>query len=109
MVIEPLLSLAGTIDPSAQKTLTVTFYAEGDTSIRQVPDAGQLILAVMKWNNFIVSDFCLFMPNQCALTTIRDLNDPDVVLTIKNLQDARAHSDPNPYHPTTKPAEEPRK
>ena len=47
-----------------------------------------------------------FMPNSESLVVIKGLDDPRVQETLKKIQDARAHPDPDPNaQPATRPAE----
>jgi len=109
----PLASFAGTFDPGAFPAIPVIFYGGKNSSIRDVPAHGSMVLAVMQFrlpegdekpSGFIVSDICTFMPGESSLVRIDGLNDPRVLDTVKKLRDARAHPDPDPYRAATQPA-----
>ncbi len=97
-ILEPICTLAGSLDPSEHPTLDVTLYADGMTSsVGTPPKQGSLILAVTQGTNFIVSDICTFMPNRASVQEINGMGDPRVLETLKKLQDARAHAEPDPH------------
>ncbi len=107
-VLEPLAVFAGSLDPSEHATIRVSMYVgQGGTSIESPPKQGSMVLAVVQWGNFIVSDICTFMPDQSALAEVTGLGDPRVIETLKKIQDARAHAEPDPHlprPPATRPA-----
>ena len=87
---EPLATLAGSLDPSAKRTLEVTFEGEvPSSSIHQAPKKGAMVLAVIDRGNRVVPDFCEFMPGFSSLVTIDGLGDKRVAETIERLQLAR--------------------
>ncbi len=103
--LEPLALLAGSLDPSKHSALNVTFSANGmSSSIKSPPKQGAIVLAVIQGDNFVISDVCTFMPGQSALVELTGLGDRRVVETLKKIQDARAHADPDPSGPATRPS-----
>ncbi len=110
---EPIALLAGSLDPSLNPSIHVSMYVGnigGGTSISDAPDKGSMVLAVVQHGNFVVSDICTFMPKNSAMVQITGLGDARIIETLKKLQDARAHADPDPHGPpatrranTTKP------
>jgi hypothetical protein len=112
----PEAMLAGNFDPSLHPTLLVSFdVGLGGSSIREPPADGATVLTVVVVNmlngddtvpsNFIIDDIFTFMPDQSGLVPIKGLDDPRVAETLKKIQDARAHPDPDPNAP--KPAMQP--
>jgi hypothetical protein len=110
-------SLAGQLDPSLIATLDVMFYAEHyGSSIKTVPTEGMVVMALVRLRpsatkdagpkDMISSAFASFMPGECSLVEIKSLDDPRVDETLKKIQNARAHPDPDPNapKPATKPA-----
>ncbi|HEX5243847.1 MAG TPA: hypothetical protein VFW23_11345 [Tepidisphaeraceae bacterium] len=103
--LEPLCTIAGLLDPSDHRELHVVFYSDGMTSsIRSVPKRGDLILAVIRGDDFIVSDICRFMPDESSLVVVNGLNDPRIPGTLKRIQDARPHERRDSNVPATQPA-----
>jgi hypothetical protein len=104
----PSATLGGTFDPSLHPKLPVRFYVgKANSSIEAPPPARAVVIAVIvtgmlhadeaQPSNWIRSDICTFMPNQSALVVIKGLDDPRTFETLKKLQDARAHPNPDPY------------
>lgn len=104
--LEPMVALAGHCDPGAETILHVRFYCGGgDTSIFAVPPKGAMVLAVMRNQDYIASEECMFMPERSALIEIHGLNDPRVLDTIIRLRKARHPDDAGLTGPTTAPAD----
>jgi hypothetical protein len=104
MTIEPLATLAGAFDASDHADLQVTLYI-GGPNIREVPPGGATVLAVVKDSNFIVSDYCMFMPDHSSLVVIDGLGDHKVIETIDRLRKVRLASPATqPAVSTTRPA-----
>ena len=116
----PLMTLAGVFDPTERTGIPVSFYVEMRTSsVRELPPKGHegsLVIAVLgihdkeqgNTKTFIVSDICTFMPDGSSLVVITGLDDPELVETIKKVQDGRLQPIPNMVipsrSPTTRPA-----
>jgi len=111
----PKGTLAGTFDSSLHPSLNVRVYVSDLTSsVNVAPRSGTTVLAVIETDalqgeetrpsNWIRSDICTFMPDKSALVIIKSMDDPRVAETLKRLQDARAHPnpDPNVIRPTEK-------
>lgn len=107
-VIVPRATLGGIFDPSLHPLLPVEFhFGEPTSSIRQPPKDGAIVLAVIKQvratekgqsdHGIIYSHICTFMPGESALVVLKGFDDPLIAETLKKLQDARAHQDPDPY------------
>jgi hypothetical protein len=119
ITVTPLATLAGNLDPTEIRTLTLSTYVGGVTSsIKAPPQEGSLVIAVLYLNVLVGDDtdrtnviFCEtaeFMPNRAGMCSIEGLNDPKVRETIERLRDARAHPDANPYGaPVTQPSTKP--
>jgi hypothetical protein len=102
----PKATIGGTLDPSLYPTLPAVFYVgKAVGAIAELPREGALVLAVLqleredrhaKASALIFSDICTFMPGEAAMVVLKGLDDPRVTETLKKLQDARAHPDPDP-------------
>jgi hypothetical protein len=104
----PRATLGGVFDASAHPILPVQFYVGRPTSsIAQPPEQGAVVLAVVQLvrakeksesdRGLVYSHTCTFMPGEAALVVLRGLDDPRIEETLKKLQDARAHPNPDPY------------
>jgi hypothetical protein len=104
----PRSTLAGAFDPSTHPVLPVQFYVYGPTSsIRRPPEEGAIVMAVCQLVRAkergesdrakVYSHVCAFMPDEAALVVLTGFDDARIAQTLKKLQDARAHPDPNPY------------
>jgi hypothetical protein len=113
----PKATLAGAFDPSLNPMLHVRFFASVlNASISRVPSEGDTIIAVIhigliQRDEVEPSDWISglgweFMPDSQALVVIKRLDDPKVGETLKKIQEARAHPDPDPDapRPGNKPA-----
>ncbi len=95
--LQPSATLCGQFDPSLHPSIDMQIMPGVPSSYQQAPLADATVLAVIMHNDYgygIISDFCNFMPGQNAIVTIHGLDDPQVSETLKRLQDARAHSEP---------------
>jgi hypothetical protein len=120
-----MASIAGTFDASEHPRFRVPLYTGSMTSSISIePRVGNVILVVLLLGDrdTIASDFCTFMPDRdevinvngvkvfqtaraSALVEIKGLGDPRVLETLKRIQEARAHPDPDPYgSPKTRPS-----
>jgi hypothetical protein len=112
-VFEPLATLAGRFDPSAQSAWEVRFYAGADTSNRKPPQSGATVIAVIQpvplddgrnhpQRLFVVSDYCGFIPGESSILEVDGLADPRIAEVVKKIREARARPDPNPYGSATR-------
>jgi hypothetical protein len=103
----PLATLAGAFDPSLHPKVPVRFYVgRASSSIEQPPPSGATVIAVIvvgtlqadetEPSNWIRSDICAFMPGESAMVVVKGLGDARVAETLKKLQEARAHPNPDP-------------
>jgi hypothetical protein len=104
VVLEPLATLAGALDPGVAPQLSARLYVGGTgTTIRSAPPAGATVLAVLQLPEkpeqeaFIVSDICTFMPDRASLVVVDGVGDARVAATVARLRAARTP-------PTTAPA-----
>lgn len=115
-VLEPLATLAGHLDPSAQSTIVVLLYAQAmGTSVHAAPEKGDWILAVI-WaaatdgderqkSLYIESAFCRFMPKDAAVVVIRGLDDSIVKETLTRIQTSRLKAKAPTSAPATQASE----
>ena len=106
----PMSTIAGHFDPSASRTLKVSFDAGSyATSVVDAPPKGSLILAVIRelpsGEYIIEGNICNFMPDEIdrgrsgsSIAILKGLDDPKIVATQRVIQAARAKQ------PATRPA-----
>jgi hypothetical protein len=103
MTVEPLATLAGSFDPSADRRLKVTFYEYGDE--RGLPRQGTVAVAVFRTKAFVVNEDCDFMPNGVGIMEITGFGDAKLLQTINTLREERAKGPlPPPTTSTTQPS-----
>jgi hypothetical protein len=84
----PLATLAGAFDPSLHPKVPVRFYVgRASSSIEQPPPSGATVIAVI-----VVGTLQAY-----ETVVLTGFDDARIAQTLKKLQDARAHPDPNPY------------
>ena len=85
--LNPVATLAGTLDPGATFSLDVRLYCGvGSTSIPSAPLKGATVIAVLRGIDYVASDDCAFMPDRSALVTIDGFADKRVMETIRKLR-----------------------
>jgi hypothetical protein len=93
VVLKPIATLAGTIDPSTQSTIRA--YAEfgfGWSAMLDPPTEGSKAVVVIdryEKGFSIPNGGVLYMPDKVAITEVKDFDDPKVTKTIDNLRKLR--------------------
>jgi hypothetical protein len=110
-VLAPMATIAGRLDPSVHRELSVNLnIGPHVSSVSHAPPHGACVLAVIAQESIVVADICTFMPDNSALVVIDGPGDKRVAETLKRIQEARAHPDPDPNeNPATRPAKKPGK
>jgi hypothetical protein len=100
LLLEPLLTLAGSFDPSQQSELRVRLcVADHADSVGEAPPKGSTILVVI-YHGEIAGDVtrpalciptarCLFMPDDAALVVLKDAADKRILETVRKVRAAR--------------------
>jgi hypothetical protein len=116
--LEPLVVLAGTLDPTSISFLNVDIVVSGATSsVTSLPEDGSLVLTVVLWRThtdsadrvpdrapMVATASCEFMPGRSALVPITGLDDPNVEQTLVRLRRARAGRGATAPTSSTQPA-----
>lgn len=91
VVINPIATLAGTIDPSSSPTIRA--YAEFGIGLSDPPTEGsKAVVVIQRYENqySIPNGGVCYMPNKIAITEVKNFEDPKVAAIIENLRELHA-------------------